>query len=62
MKDCILATKCPIVILILISFSFHKPFSIDIILLSGNQLLFLSQIVDFNLYISNKQEKSIYIP
>ena len=62
MEDHILATECLVIILILISFSFYKHSRLGGIFLSGNRLLFSSQIIASNLYASNKQGELISIP
>ena len=50
----LLATGCPVVILILISFSFHKHSRLGGIFLSSNRSLFSSQIAAPNLHASIK--------
>lgn len=65
-KSRILLTRCPIINFILIFFSFHKYSKLDNIFLSGNQLLFSSQILVLNLHASIElpinKKKSIFIP
>ena len=57
-----LAIGCLIIILILISFPFHKHFRLGNIFLSSNQLFFSSQMITLNFYASNKLGESLSIP